>query len=128
MTELVEKDTKTISRRKAFARLGGMALAVYTVPAVTTLSMAQASSGVSSVSNGNSSVSNTSTPSDSSASSVSTASGATTPSVASAPSSPSVASKPSVPSTQDVVDICGPENLDDPTYTNCLIENGFVLD
>ncbi len=119
MTNKTEKDT--LSRRKMLTRIGLLAATSYTVPALTTLSMAQAGSGASSSTGGGG--------------------GSSSASVPSAPSAPSSASTPSVGSDDTggtgggggttgtdpavIEATCGPENLDDPNYLQCLIDNGF---
>ena len=67
---------KTLSRRKALTRIGGVAFAAYTIPAFTMLSVAHASSGVSATSEASdaSDASDSSEPSD-----TSTPSGVTSP-------------------------------------------------
>ncbi len=107
------KNTEALSRRKALRRIGLMAASAYAVPAFTTLSMAQAGS-------------NASTPSAPDTPS--------TPSVPSAPSTPSTPSVPSGPTTgtttdgtvtpADIQKACGVEDLTNPTYVQCVIDNG----
>jgi len=82
---------KKLSRRKAMTRLGGAALAAYTIPAFTMLSAAHAASSVSA----SSAPSPASTASPASA--PSSASGASTASGASEASTPSATSGPSGP-------------------------------
>ncbi len=108
------KNTEALSRRKALRRIGLMAASAYAVPAFTTLSMAQAGS-------------NASTPS--------------APKPASTPSAPETPSTPSVPSgpttgtgtgtttggtvtPADIQKACGVEDLTNPTYVQCVIDNG----
>jgi len=108
--------TNDLSRRKLLGRIGLLAAAGYSVPALTTLSMAQAGSGASG-GGGNSSGGKNSAPS--------------APSNNSAPSAgPSnsgtgggtggTATDPAV-----VAATCGAENLNDPVYLQCLVDNGF---
>ncbi len=114
--------TNALSRRKLLGRIGLLAAAGYTVPALTTLSVAQAGSGASNSGPSNSGPSN-SGPSNSGASN----SGPSGPSNSnSGPSGgfgaggqvvdPQVAAKEAA---------CGMENLNDPTYLQCLVTNGF---
>lgn len=105
-----------LSRRKLLGRIGVLAAAGYTIPALTTLSMAQAGSGPSGGGgdDGGRSDSASSTPSTSSADS--------------APSNgPSAPVQDTTSSSTDAtaLDVCGPENLNDPVYLQCLIDNGF---
>ncbi len=88
------KETKTaaLSRRKLLGRIGVLAAAGYTVPALTTLSMAQAGSGASGGGR-----------------SEGASGGAATP----------------APNANAVAAVCGPENLNDPAYLQCLVANGF---
>jgi len=104
-----------LSRRKLLGRIGILAAAGYTIPAFTTLSMAQAGSGASGGGDGGSSNS-------------SSASAASEPSEASAPSDssgPSGSDDSVGDSTGTSADLCGPENLDDPAYVQCLVDNGY---
>lgn len=73
---MTDNTDKTLSRRKALTRIGGVAFAAYTIPAFTMLSVAHASSGVSSSSEASdaSDASDASEPSD-----TSTPSGVTSP-------------------------------------------------
>ena len=98
------KSNETLSRRKALGRLGMFAAAAYTVPALTTLSMAHASgtSGASKAS----------------------ASGASASGASASGASASAASAPSTPSGAEA--ICGPANPGDTAYDQCLIDNGLV--
>ncbi len=107
------KNTKTeaLSRRKLLGRIGVLAAASYSIPAFTTLSVAQAGSGAS-------------------------GGGGSAPSAESAPSNgpsngPSVApAGTGAPAQTDTtgptaLDVCGPENLNDAAYLQCLVTNGF---
>ncbi len=118
MTKKIDADAP-LSRRKMLTRTGLVAAAAYTVPAFTTLSVAQADDGASGSSNDSSS-------NDSSSNDSSNDSGSSSASAASAPSGPSDTSTPtdSVGGTA-ALDLCGPENLNDPTYLQCLIDNGL---
>lgn len=113
---MTNEDKTVLTRRKALTRLGVFAVAAYTIPAVTTLSMAHASSGGSAASaaSGGSSNSGNSGPSD-----------ASDPSAGSDPSTASTAS--GVDDDDDPSDVCGPENLDDPDYVTCLEDNGYKV-
>ena len=106
-----DTDQTMMTRRKALRRLGSVALFAYSVPALTTLSVAHASSGASNASNA-SEASDPSDPSD-----PSDASNASNASSSSGPSS-SNGSNPAF-------DACGEENLADPNYVQCLSDNGF---
>ncbi|NDW54299.1 hypothetical protein [Aliiroseovarius sp. PrR006] len=85
---MTKEDDKVFSRRKALTRIGGLALAAYSVPALTTLSAAHASSAPSAAS---------------AASEASDPSPASDPSEASEPSEASVPSESSGPSGPRVV-------------------------
>jgi len=100
-----EADASTMTRRKALSRLGGVAFMAYSIPALTTLSVAHASSGASNSSN---------------ASEASEASEASTASEASSSSGPSKSSGSSAG-----LDSCGAENLTDPDYVDCQADNGL---
>jgi hypothetical protein len=91
---MMTKETKTnaLSRRKLLGRIGVLAAAGYTVPALTTLSMAQAGSGASGGGDRGGA-----------------SGGAATP----------------APNAAAVAAVCGPENLNDPVYLQCLVTNGF---
>lgn len=89
--------TNDLSRRKLLGRIGLLAAAGYSVPALTTLSMAQAGSGASGGSRNN-------------------GGGNSGP-------SGGVATPAADPTT--VAATCGPENLNDPAYLQCLVNNGF---
>ena len=106
-----DKTEKTLSRRKALARIGLFATAAYTIPAFATLSMAQANSG---------------------ASEASSSSEASDPSEPSEASAPSEASGPSISIPSEVEALCveaGVEGgLTNADYVACLIENGEALD
>lgn len=107
--------TNALSRRKMLGRIGLLAVAGYSVPALTTLSMAQAgNSGASTGSSANSAPSN-SAPSNSAPSNSAPSN--------SAPSN----SAPSVsgPSKSTVSAACGAEDLNNPSYIACLVTNGF---
>jgi len=114
--------TDPLSRRKLLGRIGLLAAAGYSVPALTTLSMAHAGSGASgggSSSGGNSSGASNSGASNSGASN----SGASN-------SGPSGAGGgngggTTAPDPTAVEATCGAENLNDPTYLQCLVDNGF---
>lgn len=98
---MTKQDDTALNRRKALARIGGLAVAAYTVPAFTTLSMARASSSASAASPA-SAASEASAASPASAASeaspASAASEASAASPASAASAASAASDPSGPS------------------------------
>jgi uncharacterized membrane protein len=97
--------TNALSRRKLLGRIGLLAAAGYTVPALTTLSMAQAGSGAS---GGGSSA--PSAPSNSN----------------SGPSAGAGGGQTLVdPQAQAKFDACGVENLNDPAYLQCLVAAGF---
>lgn len=100
------KTTKTdaLSRRKLLGRIGVLAAASYTVPAFTTLSMAQAGSGASGGSSNSSDASEASEPSN---------------------SGPSTSGPSTTIPTPDEGP-CGPANPGDATYDQCLIDNGLV--
>lgn len=84
--KMTDNTDKTLSRRKALTRIGGVAFAAYTIPAFTMLSVAHASSGVSASSEASdaSDASDASEPSD-----TSTPSDASTPSGVTSPTGPS---------------------------------------
>lgn len=105
--------TNDLSRRKLLGRIGLLAAAGYSVPALTTLSMAQAGSGASGGGagggdndvnhgrdNGNDDGGN-----DDRGTGGNNAGTTTDPAVIAA--------------------TCGPENLNDPVYLQCLVTNGF---
>ena len=96
-----------LSRRKLLGRIGLLAAAGYSIPAFTTLSMAQAGSGSSGASGG-------SAPSEASA-----------PSEPSEPSAASDPSTPSGPSGSEAEDVCGSKDPNDAEYLQCLDDNGF---
>ena len=107
--------TNDLSRRKLLGRIGLLAAAGYSVPALTTLSMAQAGSGASgggnsSGGNGGGKNSAPSAPSNNSAPSAGPSNSGTG----------GTATDPAV-----VAATCGAENLNDPVYLQCLVDNGF---
>lgn len=108
--------TTTLSRRKLLGRVGLLAVAGYSVPALTTLSMAHAGSGASggSSSGGSSSGSSNSGASNSGSSN----SGASN-------SGPSGAGTGAPATPAETGAICGPEDLNSPTYLQCLVDNGL---
>ena len=114
------KTSDQLSRRKLLGRIGLLAAASYSVPAFTTLSMAQAGSGASGGGDSNGGSSNASAPS-----------AASVPSADSAPSAgPSRNNGTTGGSTgrnnsAAKLKTCGAENLNDPTYLQCLVDNGF---
>ncbi len=93
--------TNDLSRRKLLGRIGLLAAAGYSVPALTTLSMAQAGSGAS---GGGASGGGDSGPSN-------------------GPSNGGTATTAADPAV--VTATCGPESLNDPVYLQCLVTNGF---
>ena len=104
--------TDPLSRRKLLGRIGLLAAAGYSVPALTTLSMAHAGSGASgggSSSGGNSSGASNSGASNSGPSGAGGGNGGGT----------------TAPDPTAVEATCGAENLNDPTYLQCLVDNGF---
>ncbi len=105
---MTEKDA--LSRRKLLGRIGLLAAAGYSVPALTTLSMAQAGSGASGGGNGGGNDDNggPSSGNDDGGTGTGTGTGGTT------------TADPAL-----VLATCGPENLNDPVYLQCLIDNGF---
>ena len=102
--------TNILSRRKLLGRIGLLAAAGYAAPALTTLSTAQAGSGASNGSNNsNSGPSNSNSgPSNSNSGPSNGGNGG------------GAAVDPAVVTTT-----CGPENLADPVYLQCLVDNGF---
>lgn len=100
--------TNDLSRRKLLGRIGLLAAAGYTVPALTTLSVAQAGSGASGGGN-NGGGGSTSGGSTSGASGGNGGTGTGAP----------------APTATTVQAACGPENLNDPVYLQCLVTNGF---
>lgn len=102
-----DKSETALSRRKMLGRIGLLAVAGYSVPAFTTLSMAQAGSGASGGGNSGASTSGAST--SGASTSGASASGAST----------------SGPSGTTPADVCGPENVGDPIYDQCVIDNGL---
>jgi len=117
--------TNDLSRRKLLGRIGLLAAAGYSVPALTTLSMAQAGSGPSG--GGNSGGNDDNGPSNSNDDN-----GPSSSNHDSGPSSSNddngtgggtgggTATDPAV-----VEATCGAENLNDPVYLQCLVDNGF---
>ena len=93
------KDTQTdaLSRRKLLGRIGVLAVAGYTVPALTTLSMARASGG------GGRGIERGGEAGEAGEG------GRAVP----APNAAAKAAK------------CGKEKLNDPVYLQCLVDNGF---
>lgn len=103
--------TTTLSRRKLLGRVGLLAVAGYSVPALTTLSMAHAGSGAS----GGSSSGSSNSGSSNSGSSNSGASN----------SGPSGAGTGAPATPAETGAICGAEDLNSPTYLQCLVDNGL---
>jgi len=109
--------TDALSRRKLLGRIGLLAAAGYTIPALTTLSVAQAGSG----------------PSGGGASGGSTSGGSTSGGSTSGGASSSNNSGPSGAGGQMInnnnnaakLAACGPEDLNSTVYMQCLIDNGF---
>jgi len=99
--------TNPLSRRKLLGRIGLLAAAGYTIPALTTLSVAQAGSG----------------PSGGGASGGSTSGGASS----SNNSGPSGAGGQMINNNNNAAKLaaCGPEDLNSTVYMQCLIDNGF---
>ncbi|MCF6272634.1 MAG: hypothetical protein L3J37_05495 [Rhodobacteraceae bacterium] len=124
------KDTKNepLSRRKMLGRIGMIAAASYTIPAFTTLSAAQAGSNSSSNSGSSNSGPSNSGPSNSGPSNSGPSNSGPSNSGPSN-SGPSGAEGGPVTDTDTAptrADLCGTENLDDPNYLQCLLDNGFV--
>ena len=105
------KKTDALSRRKLLGRIGILAAAGYTVPALTTLSMAQAGSGASASGGSNSGGSNSG--------------GSNSGASNSGPSGAGGGGGTTAPDPTAVEAVCGPEALNDPTYLQCLVDNGF---
>jgi len=100
--------TNALSRRKLLGRIGLLAAAGYTVPALTTLSVVHAGSGASG--GGNASAASSNGPSSNGPSS----------------NGPSGGTATGTPTDPVVVEsTCGVKNLNDPTYLQCLVDNGF---
>ena len=112
--------TDPLSRRKLLGRIGLLAAAGYTVPALTTLSVAQAAS---SASGGGSSASASASASASEQSAAREASASASEASSSGASGTSPDSVPTDPAVVEAV--CGTENLDDPAYVQCVVDNGF---
>ncbi len=129
--------TDALSRRKLLGRIGLLAVAGYTVPALTTLSMAQAEGGPSGGGGDNSSHDGNDSSNDSSHdnshddnSNDNSSNDDNTPSGApsSAPGNTPNTGGPVTDSGADpalVKATCGAQNLNDPTYLQCLVANGF---
>lgn len=108
--------TNPLSRRKLLGRIGLLAAAGYTVPALTTLSVAQAASSASAGSNA----------SEASTSGASSSSSAASEASGASNSGPSGGTVTDVPTDPVVVEAtCGVKNLNDPAYLQCLVDNGF---
>lgn len=103
--------TNDLSRRKLLGRIGLLAAAGYSVPALTTLSMAQAGSGAS---GGGASGGGSDSGSDSDSGPSNGPSNSGTGGTGTTATDPAV-----------VAAACGPENLNDPAYLQCLVTNGF---
>jgi hypothetical protein len=99
--------TEALSRRKLLGRIGVLAAAGYSVPALTTLSMAQAGSGPS---GGNRGGDNDDIGGDDDNGGTIGAGGTNTK------------TDPAV-----VLATCGPQNLNDPVYLQCLVDHGFSI-
>ncbi len=99
--------TNDLSRRKLLGRIGLLAAAGYTVPALTTLSVAQAGSGASGGGNNGGSSSGASGGTGGTTGGTGTGTGTAAPTAAT------------------IQAACGPENLNDPAYLQCLVTNGF---
>ncbi len=100
--------TNDLSRRKLLGRIGLLAAAGYTVPALTTLSVAQAGSGASG-GGSNSGASNSGASNSGPSGGTGTGTGTGT----------------AAPTAATIQATCGPENLNDPVYLQCLVDNGF---
>ncbi len=113
-----------LSRRKLLGRIGVLAAAGYTIPALTTLSMAQAGSGASG--GGDSSGGGSSAPSSSGPSTSTSAPSNNRRNRNSGPSNAGgTGGGAGTTSPATVAATCGAENLNDPTYLQCLVNNGF---
>jgi len=108
------ENNNPLSRRKMLGRIGLLAAASYSVPALTTLSVARASGNSSASASGASSSGASSSGASSSGASgagMDTGGGAATPATNAA--------------GMTALEACGPENLNDPVYLQCLVDNGF---
>ena len=103
--------TNALSRRKLLGRIGLLAAAGYTVPALTTLSVAHAGSGASNSSG---------TSAASAGVSVSSASTSSGPSSSTSPPPTTTSTSPTV-----VEATCGAKDMNDPVYLQCLVDNRF---
>ncbi len=106
--------TNDLSRRKLLGRIGILAAAGYSVPALTTLSMAQAGSGASGGGK------NSGGGGDDAAPSAGPSNSGTDDTGSTGGTGGGTATDPAV-----VLATCGPENLNDPVYLQCLVDNGF---
>ncbi len=116
------EDKTIVSRRKALGRLGLLAATAYTVPALTTLSMAHAKSGSSGPSSSGPSSSGPSSSGPSVSGPSSSGPSVSGPSV----SGPSSSGPSTITSPSRALEMCGEPNPGDAAYEQCLIDNGLV--
>ena len=117
--------TDILSRRKLLGRIGVLAVAGYTAPALTTLSVAQAGSGPSgggaaSGGGGGGRNDNNSGPSNGPSNATNGPSNDEDDDRTGGGNGGGTGTNPAV-----VTATCGAENMNDPAYLQCLVDNGF---